>query len=498
MTKSMEKIEFGDFQTPISLAKKVVNLLQKRHHINVDIIIEPSCGVGAFVVASCQIFNKSTIYGFDINAKYINEAKKKTNLCSNEVNFKNLDFFSFDWDSFLSCFELSEQLLIIGNPPWVTSSELGSLGSKNLPKKENFEKEKGIDAITGSSNFDISEWMILQYIKWLDNRKGTIAQLCKYSVARKILKRLEKDKNICSAHIYPIDAQKEFGASVEACLFILDFNTNTKEFFVYSSIDSLKPIYTIGKRNGLIVRDLKKYDEHCELALTQEYQEQRYVWRSGLKHDCSKIMELEKLDTNKYINGYKQIIEMEDTYIYPLLKSSDIANNRLDKIRKYVIVTQRKIGDDTNIISKEAPMTWNYLLSNEHYFNRRKSSIYKNKPRFSIFGIGEYTFKPWKIAISSLYKRLNFVLISPIDNKTVIFDDTVNFLSFESKEEAEFIYHLVTSKIALDFLDSMIFWDEKRPITTKILRKLNLAAVAKKLNMFSKYQQFQGLDRTLF
>ena len=94
--------------------------------------------------------------------------------------------------------------------------------------------------------------------------------------------------------------------------------------------------------------------------------------------------------------------------------------------------------------------------------------------------MGDYSFKEWKIAISGLYKKLKFNLIGPLDGKTVVFDDTVNFLSFDTKEEAEFVYHLITSTPALEFLESMIFWDEKRPITTQVLRKLSIKEVAKR------------------
>ena len=55
---------------------------------------------------------------------------------------------------------------------------------------------------------------------------------------------------------------------------------------------------------------------------------------------------------------------------------------------------------------------------------------------------------------------------------------TVNFLSFDSQAEAEFILEFLTSKPAQSCLDSMIFWDDKRPITIDILRRLSLQAVA--------------------
>ncbi|MFM7384465.1 MAG: hypothetical protein ACKO1W_15655, partial [Microcystaceae cyanobacterium] len=117
------------------------------------------------------------------------------------------------------------------------------------------------------------------------------------------------------------------------------------------------------------------------------------------------------------------------------------------------------------------------------------SSIYKNKPPYSIFGVGEYSFKKWKIAISGLYKRLNFWLIKPIDDKPVMLDDTVNFLSFNTEQEANFILSLLMSQPSLEFLESMIFWDEKRPITIDILKRLSLKAVAKEIGLLERYME---------
>ena len=134
------------------------------------------------------------------------------------------------------------------------------------------------------------------------------------------------------------------------------------------------------------------------------------------------------------------------------------------------------------------------MHDHEDYLSRRKSSIYKNKPPFSVFGVGPYTFKEWKIAISGFYKKLNFNLVGPLDGKPVAFDDTVNFLSFDTEDEARFIYSLIISKHSLEFLESMIFWDEKRPITVDILRRLSLKEIAKELGAIAQYKQWSEIQ----
>ena len=486
--KSIEKWQYGDFQTPDDLAKKVVDTLKCNHVLKPDVIIEPSCGKGAFIRAACKGFKDSKILGFDINRKYIDDAKSSIAAYknSNKVSLLESDFFSTDWEKVIS--DQTGYILIIGNPPWVTSSELGLLNSANLPEKSNFQNRRGIEAITGSGNFDISEWMLLRYVDWLSKREGAIALLCKYSVARKVMRQTRENSGLrFFGHIYPIDAKAYFGASVEACLFVLTTDSGNADYEVYKDLDSKIPSHVIGERDGLIVSDVTVYERWKHLS----GQDARYVWRSGVKHDCSMVMELEPLE-DAYVNGLGENIYLERDYVYPLLKSSDLGNGRTSSYRKVVLITQKTVGEDTSSILKIAPKTWRYLAAHKEYLDRRKSSIYKNKPPYSVFGIGAYTFKNWKVAISGLYKKLRFSLVGPLDGKTVAFDDTVNFLSFDTEAEAKFVFNLITSKPSLEFLDAMIFWDEKRPITADILRRLSLKAVAKELGVLDQYLLWIG------
>ncbi|NEP57599.1 MAG: methyltransferase domain-containing protein [Symploca sp. SIO2G7] len=484
MAKSLNKWQFGDFQTPDNLAREATAILSQNHSISPAVIIEPTCGKGAFIRASLDKFKNSKIIGFDINKQYIKEAKNSISeyLNSENVIVDNADFFNMNWDNVIA--NLSGYILVLGNPPWVTSSELSIINSKNLPSKSNFQNRQGIEAITGSGNFDISEWMLLQHTEWLSKREGTIAILCKYSVARKVIRQIRKKSgNRFSAYIYLIDAKAYFGASVEACFFVLSTdNSVSPDCIVYKNLKSNQILHLIGERDGWILRDTIKFEKWKHLS----GQDLRYVWRSGIKHDCSKVMELEQVEDGLFINGMCKKHVLEQEYLYPLLKSSDISNSRIEHYRKFVLITQKSVGDDTSIIQYKAPKTWQYLLEYDRFLKSRRSSVYKNKPPYSIFGVGSYSFKKWKIAISGLYKKLNFCLLKPLDDMPVMVDDTVNFLSFDTEEEARFIFGIVTSEPSLELLDSMIFWDEKRPITIDILKRLSLKAVAKELGVLEK------------
>jgi methylase of polypeptide subunit release factors len=124
-----------------------------------------------------QFPNFEKAIGFDINLNYVEATRSnlKNTKTPEKVIVEVGDFFTIDWIRQLEV--LPDPILIIGNPPWVTNSRLGLLGSTNLPKKSNFQKHTGLHALTGKSNFDISEWMLLKMLDWLNGKKWIISNV---------------------------------------------------------------------------------------------------------------------------------------------------------------------------------------------------------------------------------------------------------------------------------------------------------------------------------
>lgn len=181
---------------------------------------------------------------------------------------------------------------------------------------------------------------------------------------------------------------------------------------------------------------------------------------------------------DKYVNGFNEKLTLEDELIFGLVKSSDIQSPLIATPRKYIILTQKKIGEDTGYLAEKFPNIYRYLTENIRFFSERKSNIYKGKPLFAIFGIGEYSFKPYKVAISGLYKKPFFSLILPFKNKPIMVDDTCYFLGFDDISEALIILAVLNSSYAQELLRAITFTDAKRPYTKDVLMRINLFKVA--------------------
>ncbi|MBS0307929.1 MAG: SAM-dependent methyltransferase, partial [Proteobacteria bacterium] len=131
------KIEFGDFQTPQSLAQDVCAILRS-HGISPDVVIEPTCGIGAFVYAAAKEFSSAKeVIGFEINDSYLTRLQAGTSGLAEaeKIRLESADFFSKNWKEEFS--SKSGSILVLGNLPWVTNSTLGNIGGSNLPEKSN-------------------------------------------------------------------------------------------------------------------------------------------------------------------------------------------------------------------------------------------------------------------------------------------------------------------------------------------------------------------------
>ena len=464
MNGSDLKKEFGDYQTPDSFAEIVCNLLRDKLNVTPHIVIEPTSGVGNFLNAALNSFDTiDGAIGLEINPAYCNKCKKR--IIDERLQVINDNFFTYQIEKYIG----EKETLFLGNPPWATNSELNF----NLPEKENFKKLSGTDAITGASNFDICEYIILKLIEKSLNKRVEIAMLCKTSVARNVLLELDRnDTCIDTVKMYNFNSSKIFGISAPACLLFIKMSTTDikcRECDIYE-IDS--PDAIIGKivfKNGKL--------SNCNDGVIDLDGDCCIEWRQGVKHDCAGVMELEKENENWYKNKNKEEIELEDSLVFPLMKSSSFKKPVINSdFKKYVIVTQKKVRDETGYIEKLAPKTWKYLCDRKAVFDSRKSSIYKGAPAFSMFGVGDYSYAEYKVGISGFYKKPLFALLyneKKIDQPIMV-DDTSYFLSFDNYSEAYTCMLLLNSERVQKFLLSISFQDAKRPYTKKVLQRLDL------------------------
>ncbi len=482
------KREYGDYQTPIDFAEKVCVYLKDYRRIKPTAIVEPTCGVGGFLKSSLS-FDADEYYGFEINPEYCDICRDSIN--SDKVKIINSDFFAFSSKSLI---QNKSQILVIGNPPWVTNSTLSALGSDNLPLKANFKGLKGIDAITGASNFDICEYIILQLINEYRDTNTVIAMLCKTSVARNVFKELKRNYiNFTACDILEFDAAKVFGISASACVLVIQLSeksasSNICNVYDFGSPETVKSQfgYAEGQFYSNLDAETENFDGQC-----------CFEWRQGVKHDCSKVMEL-TMRNRLLQNGQGETVQIEDDIVFPLIKSSMFKAPIIHSFSKYVIVTQKKAREETEHLEQELPKTWEYLSDNIELFENRKSSIYRGAPLFSMFGVGDYSYSKFKVGVSGFYKQPLFSVLYSDDGKPVMTDDTSYFICFDSYDMAYVAMLLLNSEKVQGFLTSIAFLDAKRPYTKKVLERIDFDKIVDSLTIDELSETEQELNLSYY
>lgn len=448
------KKELYNTQPPLFFTDEVCNYLKKELKITPNIIIEIDCEIGNFIKSASKFFQNAELYGFKTDKDKINKVDTSIpNLKLINDNISKIKFNNINKNSFL----------IIGNLMDIDNSQLSKI---NL--KSDFENKTGIKTIPEHINFDITESTILKLIDEFKSTTSTIAFICKTKISRNVfIELIRKEIEYSFIKQINIDSSKIFKIDVDTCLFIIKFGGKPLTNKICEVADFSNPskvLYEFGLFSGEYypkIKNIPPIDGKCEIE-----------WKHGVKHDCSTIMEL-TYENSQLKNKKNEIIDIENTLLYPLLKSSNLKKPIVNETSKYIIITQKKIKQDTNYIKNKAPKTWKYLNDNKEYFDKRKSTSYKNSPNFSIFGIGNYSFKKYKVAISSFNKNPMFSLVS--GDEIFMLDDGCYYLSFDDYDSAYITMLILNSELVREFLNNIAFLDSKRPFSKKVLKRIDFS-----------------------
>lgn len=439
----------------------------------VTAIVEPTVGAGNFVQAAPHTALDREWYVFEIDAPYVARTTEiATAVGASRFNAQVRNAFDLSLGDFPTVDE-SSVVLVIGNPPWVTNSAQGSRKSTNLPPKTNRSGLRGLDALTGRSNFDIAEAILLQVLGALAHAKEIrIALLLKRSVALKVGQALMGSPGVHSIAFSSVDGPRWFDVAVDCGLFQMTWMPGIP--IPQPPRMEIRPF--LGARDfqlaglvngGRFVHDLSAYDEarHIEADTAGELR-----WRQGIKHDLASVLELRTVDGD-LVNGLGELVDIEHDVLSPLYKSSDLANDR-DSSRLFPLY-QHDLKGPAPELAARWPKLHRYLNHHRLAFESRRSRIYRGKPPFMLFGVGPYTTAPFKVAVSGLYKKPRFALLTPSAWGTPpLVDDTCYLLPYGSLEEAAEALDYLSGRDVERFLGAIVDATAKRPYTADALRRI--------------------------
>lgn len=457
----------GDFQTPDVLAEEVWSSLGSVDAFGA--ILEPTVGTGAFLRTAPPGVRDCCWICRDLNEEYLDVAREAARARGiGDARFDRADAFALD-EHDLEGLDPTQPLLAIGNPPWVTSAGQARFAIRNLPEKANARFGlAGLDALTGSANFDIAEAILLRLLDAVAGFEDvTLAFLVKRSVAMKLGRRLLDGASALS--FARIDAKRHFGASVDAGLFVCRLAASrpgVARHIEVSDAIGAKAHRRAGFSNGRFVDDLAAHGAAAHLEADDPI-----PWRQGVKHDLAKVLELTPVDGGTLVNGLGEELDLEPDSLCPLYKSSDVANGR--EPRRVFPLFQADLSGPIPDLRSRWPLLAAYLERHQEAFAARKSRIYAGKPPFSIFGVGGYVLAPWKVVVSGMYSSANFRVVGPSrGGQPPLVDDTCYLLPFEREEDAEAVADHLNGEGPQGLIRSLANQGAKRPLTKALLARV--------------------------
>ncbi len=197
------------------------------------------------------------------------------------------------------------------------------------------------------------------------------------------------------------------------------------------------------------------------------------------KAEGSKILiENEEFSDKRVQKVKKRTAVVKPDLLYLCVKSRHIKKWKLDlsSRREYLILPQRKAGERSIALEVENRELFEYLSEFRGELTARSSIHFKNKPFYSVYSVGEYTFKPFKIVWKSMVQEPAFVVISSLEDefigtKPLMPDNPIGYIAVDDVDEAYYICGILNSNLL-----RLFFYSKQRgtkyPISQAIIEKV--------------------------
>jgi hypothetical protein len=146
---------------------------------------------------------------------------------------------------------------------------------------------------------------------------------------------------------------------------------------------------------------------------------------------------------------------IEDDLVFPAVRGRDIRRwNATPEI--YALIVQdpkKRVGYEEEWMKVNLPKTFGYLHKFKAVLLSRGSKVVRELAEktvfYTMYGIGEYTFAPYKLVWKRMANDLEAVVLTkvktPIGEKDVIPTDTTSLIPFKNEEEAHYVCAILNS-----------------------------------------------------
>lgn len=512
------RMALGEFHTPLSVCRTIVRNIGEKKVQN-ESFMDPGSGSGTFISACIekkiekggdtdlrQVLNN--VYAIDLNPISVKSTKLSYLIAVSDLiqdeGIQDIELPVFLKDALEltrndriiyrdSIIDLSVDNLI-GNPPYVTWDNLPK-NVKNAWVDEYVERlsllpKEGADKRLGHANDDISvsyAWVCIH--KYL-NSNGSATFVMKRDLMKgssgELFRNMEVgDVNLSLEWVMDFNKLRPFGSDVQvdvatysmskssttdfpvSCKSIKSNNNSKSDFSSEESIlDTLRfdnlELVPIDKRDSSSILVDRKIGREvlgeCE-----------YDIRHGVKGDRKSVFKIDKDTVN----------DIENDRVFPFVTSRHVVKFGLfGTPDRYLLPIDKSNENNLEHVKNELPKTYQYLDSHRDELGSRRSSWLSDGEFYNMFGVGDYTWKDYKVCWCRLGYKPHFAVFSEhkdslLDKKMVVPGDHYMYIPLDNRMPAHYVNGLLNSTPYQEAI-AAISSRGKSSITKSVINRLKI------------------------
>ncbi len=481
------KRKYGAVFTPLGWAQKIVEKHFFKEWLNGATVLDPTAGSGVFIEAFISLArmndielnseNISRLYGVELNEKYIARFFKKIK------SFYSVDFPKKNFIHGDILFQKREIVadFLVGNPPWVNFSDLDE---RYKEKIKPFFIEYGLvanqkDLLLGNARTDISALIILKTLHNNLRKTGKAIFFLPLSLFQNDGANQEfrqyrvKGVDFCVEDIMDFNGEKIF-EDILVRYGIANFQRDKKQTFPikYHILENgiwnthkAKPLFNLTDPLNVIDSDEieSRLNNFKKIVLAKHLQPRQGVNTCGANHvfffNSYKLTAGNKVEL---LNSSGEKLTVHSKFVFPLTVSSTLSKDK-PVPEKLILIPHKANGKpiDYEELQAEEEM-FLYLSKCKDILQNRKGVLIntwiKKGYWWALLGIGEYSFKPYKIMWKA-FGDSNFSpkILTP-DNYFGSWqgNQSLNaFIGTATIDEARETHSKLTNPIIQDYLSSL-------------------------------------------
>ncbi len=471
----------GSFQTPpwlVSLVLEPIRLDRK------EIVVEPSCGFGAFLLPLSLRLGPSwprRLAGLDVSPgavavsrillagrwQYVLGRARAIEAAMTRV--RQVDLFRIRWVHASSLADLA-----VGNPPWVAWEQIPPAYRRRLAEAARQWPELvpsgGFEASLGGASDDLASLFVMMVAAKLVQPGGELHFVFKRSVLENRTGRAFRAGVLSGGPLLGFQALEDLGDCGEI------FGRGGGR----AAVIRARTGRPCGER--LPVRRWSRKGDVVALADQEEVPADREGnWtiarslglrqgsplgarvRHGLKHDAEAVFAFERIELGPdgLVSAHParggEPVLLEPDRLFPYVKSRHIRPWRVAGWR-YVLAVQDKAGEDVADLPDRLPRTWAYLQAHRKRLEARRSRVFRNGPFHTMFGLGDYSWAEFRVVWVGMGFRPQFAVLEWVDDpvlgrRPALVDGACYQVATESEEEAWFLAGLLNCEMVRKALE---------------------------------------------